>query len=183
MARRPDPQQDEKLHKALRLAHDDRRLALYVDFDALNRQGSLVYNPWEYILPLLFLLLGSLALLLSMGMIIGLVAMFLAVLAHFFVINHLIAWRLRQRTIALAFGSVEGWKMMWERGGIAVALVHQPGISCLAPSGDWRRFAQTYLPDAEEYSRMNTPPPQQPPAPPPQMADRPKDEGQTNVEP
>ena len=145
MARAPeDTRNDPALVGALQAAHRANRIDLFIVFDKLNRQGSPVFNPWDNLAPLLILMLGSLAVLLSLGVIAGIVCMTLAIPVYIFFIRFWVVQRLRHRLIRLALHDVRHFQACWRFGGFALVLVNSKE-ACLAPDGDWRKFVRRHL--------------------------------------
>ena len=60
------------VYKALKTAISQDKLRLYLDYGKINKPQSPVYDPWETLLPILVPVLIGLALIVSVGVIVGL---------------------------------------------------------------------------------------------------------------
>lgn len=146
-----DTRNDEALHGAIRAAHHAKRVELRIAYDTLNRHGSPVYDLWDNLLPLLLLMVASMAMLLALGMLVGMIAMLLGILIYLLGIQHWIAFRLYDRTLRVALLDTKRFQILWKHGGIAL-LLPDTGEVCKAPEGDWRKFVRRYLsPVAEDH--------------------------------
>ena len=135
------------LHERLRAAVLTRRVHVYTDQRMLDFQGSPVHNGWDHLLPLMVLMVLALVILLATGVALGIVAMTIGALAHLLGIKHFIAWRIRTRTTAYMLESAHHWHQIWQLGGIAIDMPESNEPPCLAPRGDWRKFARRNLSD------------------------------------
>lgn len=135
------------LHERLRAAVLTKRVHIYTDQRMLDFQGSPVHNGWDHLLPLMVLMVLALVILLATGVALGIVAMTIGALAHLLGIKHFVAWRIRQRTTAYMLESAHHWHQIWQLGGIAIYMPESNEPPCLAPRGDWRKFAQRNLSD------------------------------------
>ena len=138
----------EKMHHdTLREAYDENLIRFFVDFKRLNKIGSPVYDPWENVLPLLFLILGSLIVLLFQGVIMGTLALLIAMALFVLMVRPYMAARLKKRTETYMLKSPEHWDKVWKVGGVAVTLNHMSSIGCVAPTGNWKVFTRDNLTD------------------------------------
>ena len=53
--------------------------------------------------------------------------------------------KLRMRVLEMGFGSEQGWRDLWQQGGISVRLASDASVECDSPEGDWEAFARHHL--------------------------------------
>ncbi|MBC7906986.1 MAG: hypothetical protein H7Y60_09610 [Rhodospirillaceae bacterium] len=138
--------EDEQLHERLCDAMRSGQVEFYTDQRMLDFQGSPVHNSWDHLAPLLVLMCLALAILLSTGVAIGIVAMTFGALGHLLGIKHFVAWRIRARAQAYVQISVHHLHQLWQLGGMVLAMKGGTEPPCVAPRGDWRKFATRNLP-------------------------------------
>jgi len=143
MARSPKAAQDSRLHECLTEAYMADRIKINIDFNRLNRTGSPVFNPWENVIPLLVLILGSLAVM-PFSLVAGTLVLIGAMFAYAFLVRPWIAQRLRARTIENMLRNAHNWQVIWSLGGVVVTLASNPRIGVVAPAGNWRAFARQF---------------------------------------
>jgi hypothetical protein len=143
MARSTQAAQDYKLHERLAEAYMADRIRIQIDFQRLNRTGSPVFNPWENVVPLLGLLLGSLAIM-PFNLVAGTIAMVGAMFFFAFLVRPWVARRLRERTIQAMLKNAHNWQLIWSYGGVVVVLRDNPRIGVVSPAGNWRTFARRF---------------------------------------
>jgi hypothetical protein len=139
--------EEQELHARLRAAHERNLLTIYTDFGRLNATGSPVFNPWQAAVPLAFLLLLSLFVLLSAGLIAGTVALVLSVAVFAVAIRPWLEYRIRQRAIVVLMRDAKTMNLLWAYGGVGISLAGQPRTVVAAPDGNWRNFVRRHLPD------------------------------------
>ena len=144
MSRQEDIKNDPALIGAMQAAYRAKRIDLFVSFEKLNRQGSPVFNAWDNLTPLLVLMLASLAVLLSLGVIAGIGCMFITILAYLMLIRFWVAHRLHGRLVQIALLDSRRFQACWKFGGFALVLVDTKE-ACMAPDGDWRKFVRRHL--------------------------------------
>ncbi|KAA5604314.1 hypothetical protein F1188_16610 [Roseospira marina] len=143
MVRSPQAAQDYRLHGRLIEAFMADRIKIVVDFNRLNRTGSPVFNPWENVVPLLCLILASLAVM-AFNLVAGTLVLIGAMFAYAFFVRPWIAQRLRTRTIENMLKNAHNWQVIWSIGGVVVTLTSNPRIGVVAPAGNWRAFAKQF---------------------------------------
>lgn len=148
MARRVS-KEEKTLHDRLRAAHERNLITVYTDFQRLNAPDSPVFNPWEAVGPLLALLLFSLFILLTAGLIAGTVALVLSVMLFAVGIKPWMEHQLRHRAIVSLMRDPRTLTLLWAYGGVGISLADQPRTVCAAPDGNWRNFVRRHLPDTE----------------------------------
>lgn len=141
--------EEQNLYDRLKAAHERNLITVYTDFSRLNAPESPVFNPWEAVGPLLALLMFSLFILLTGGLIAGTVALVLAVLLFAVGIRPWIEHQVRHRAIVWLVRDVKTFQILWAYGGIGISLADQPQTVCAAPDGNWRNFVRRYLPDTD----------------------------------
>lgn len=137
---------DERRHRAMRRAHKAGVVRFKLDLFRLNQPRSLVYSPWENVIPLVILVLISLGILL-MDMMMGTIALLMSVLVYIFAIRPFVAARVHDRTIKMMMLNLHNFQILWDQGGIMIELTEQPEIAILAPRGSWRDFVKNHLAD------------------------------------
>lgn len=167
--------EDDVLHDQLALAVTSGTVEIHTDQRMLDFQGSPVHSPWDHLVPLMALMFVALAVLLFAGVAIGIVAMTMGVFAHVYGVKHLVAWRIRQRAIAYMLESAAHWQVLWHLGGIVI-VVKGTSEYCMAPKGDWRKFARRNLPDDLGAAPAPASEPEPEPEPRPAMAQEPVQE-------
>ncbi len=148
MPRQPAPP-ETVAYEALRRAHMMGRVVIFTDAHILNRPGSPVYSPLDVFVPTLVLMASSLTLLFAFGLVQWLVALVLIVLWQAYGARYFVEWRLHRRTVTAVVRNLYNMKLLWQMGGIAVALKDWPEKNCVAPFGDWQAFAGDFLIDPE----------------------------------
>jgi len=149
MARPTQAAQDYKLHERLAEAYMADRIRIRIDFMRLNRTGSPVFNPWENVVPLLGLLLASLAVM-PFNLVAGTLALIGAMFVYAFLVRPWIANRVRTRTIESMLRNAHNWQLLWSYGGIVVTLADNPRIGVVSPAGNWRSFARRFQSGGEQ---------------------------------
>lgn len=143
MARAPLSYADA--HAILLRARAADRVELFSDPAVLNRPGSPVFSPLDVYVPPVVLLASSLTLLFAVGLIAWLVALVLVLGYQMYLARRVVEWRLHRRTVRAAFAGPQNFALLWNLGGIAIALKGWPERNCVAPAGDWRKFVADYL--------------------------------------
>lgn len=146
--------EDEQLHARLAAALRSDTVQFYTDQRMLDFQGSPIHNAWDQLAPLLVLMCLALAILLSTGVAIGIVAMTFGALGHLVGIKHFVAWRVRARARRYVLCSAIHLNYLWSLGGVVLVLKGGTELPCVAPRGDWRKFVTRNL--AVEAPTMNS---------------------------
>lgn len=140
--------EDDQLHQQLCTAVASGVVEIHTDQRMLDFQGSPVHSPWDHLVPLTALMLAALGVLLFAGVAIGIIAMTMGVFGHVYGVKYLVAWRIRQRAVEYMLASPGHWQQLWHLGGIVI-LVKGTNEYCMAPKGDWRKFARRNLATGE----------------------------------
>jgi len=152
MARRPDQRTNETVaFAALRRAYSSGRIIVHTDPKLVGRPGTPSYSVIDVYAPPLVLFGASITLLAAFGLIEWIAGMVFAVLFWSFVQPPIVRLRAKRRARQVAFGSIEGLKVSWAIGGLALVLKDWPERNCVAPKGDWRSFATDYLVDPVDH--------------------------------
>ena len=152
MARRAAQKTNETVaFAALRRAYDSGRIIVHTDPRVVGKPGTPSYSVADVFAPPLVLFAGSITLLAAFGLVEWIIGMVIAVLVWAFVQPPIVRWRANRRARVVAFGSIEGMKISWAIGGLALVLKDWPERNCIAPGGDWRGFAVDYLVDAIDH--------------------------------
>lgn len=140
---------DRALYMRLIESYQADRVSIFADFDRLNHPKSPVWNPWENVGPLLVILFGSLALMFTLHLLVGVATMVLGVVFYVFVMRPWIAQRVYRRTIDAATENLHNWNLLWKIGGLVITLNYMSKTRCVSPDGDWKAFVTRYLPEME----------------------------------
>ena len=145
------PLSESEAHQRLCRAHGEGRIAFFTDRGVLARPGSPVYSALDVFVPPLVLMASSLTLLFAFGLLEWIIALVLVLLYQAFVAPHLVHWRLHRRAVAAILRHPHNLKLLWESGGLVLALKDWPERNCRGPFDDWRAFVRQYL-DVPEAS-------------------------------
>jgi hypothetical protein len=137
--------EEEELHERLRDAVLRGQVEIYTDQRMLDFEGSPIHNGWDHLAPLLGLMSLALAILLATGVAVGIVAMTLGALGHLLGIKHFVAWRIRARAKAYMLESAAHLNHLWQLGGVVLVVMGSSEPPCVAPRGDWRKWARRIL--------------------------------------
>jgi len=152
MARRPDPKTNETVaFAALRRAYQTGRILVYTDPKIVGRPGTPSYSVIDVYAPPLVLFGASITLLAAFGLLEWIIGMAIAIGIWSFVQPPIVRMRAKRRAKLVAFGSIEGMKVSWAIGGLALVLKDWPERNCVAPAGDWKSFATDYLVDSIDH--------------------------------
>lgn len=132
-------------HEALRKAHAAGRVVFFTDSRILARPGSPLYNVFEVFIPPLVLMASSLTLLFAFGLVAWIVALVIILLYQLYGAPHLVNWLVHRRAVAAALNNPQNLQILWDMGGIAIALKDWPEQTCVGPRGDWRAFCGEFL--------------------------------------
>ena len=138
---------EEVAYAAIRKAHGLGRIVFFTDPLVLNRPGSPVYNPLDVFAPPVVLMGSSLTLLFAFGMFQWIVGLVFVLLYQAYGAKHVVEWRMHRRTVEAVLRNGHNFRLLWETGGLAIALKDWPERNVIAPKGDWRAFAGDFLVD------------------------------------
>jgi len=144
-----EKKRDRALYARLVESYQADRVSVFVDFDRLNHPRSPIWNPWENVVPLLLLLVGSLAIMFTVDLLLGTAVMVLGVFLYLFMIRPWISQRVYRRAIEAAMDNLHNWNILWKQGGLVITLNYMSKTRCVSPDGDWRAFVTRYLPEME----------------------------------
>ncbi len=142
---KPTISRDQLLFDALKKAYDDGDIHVATNFSILNQPGSPVYSAFDNIMPLLIMIIASLGIMLLFKLIVGIFVMIGAVLVHLFAVRPFVAHHMHNRLVEILFASPDHWKAMWKYGGFTIGVHDKENALCVAPTGDWRAFADKHL--------------------------------------
>ncbi|CAA6604836.1 hypothetical protein MTBLM1_40040 [Rhodospirillaceae bacterium LM-1] len=146
---------EEEMFMALKAAYEHSMLDAVGNMKLLNHPHSPVYNPWDNVGPLLVLILGSLGIMMVYKLLWGTIAFLAACGIYIFLVRRWMAWRLHGRLIGLLLRDLHAFKTLWQLGGFSLVWAGYPPDFCMAPKGDWQKFAERHaqplaLPGAEQ---------------------------------
>jgi hypothetical protein len=144
-----EKKRDRALYARLVESYQADRVGVFVDFDRLNHPRSPIWNAWENTVPLLAMLVASLAVMFAVDLLLGTAVMVLSVFFYLFVIRPWISQRVYRRAIDAAMDNLHNWNILWRLGGLVVTLNYMNKTRCVSPEGDWKAFVTRYLPEME----------------------------------
>lgn len=145
--------------KALIKALDSEKVKFVVDYNVLHKPGSPIYNPWDALLPLLVLVVGSLFIMLLEGAYIGLFALVIGFLLYIYGVKKLLTKYLRKKAQKYMVKNPLCWNKIWDFGGVALmSTSSKAGVS--SPDGDWQdfivlNFSELMVDDGEPVKEEN----------------------------
>lgn len=131
---------DELTYHALQKAVGADKLRIYLDYGRINRPLSPVYNPWESLLPILVPILVGLFLIVSVGVIFGLLFMIGMIMVYSGLVKKVLYHRVIQRTKDYMVCDYESCCHLWNFGGIVLVNADNKKSGCVSPDGDWKEF-------------------------------------------
>jgi hypothetical protein len=84
-------------------------------------------------------------LLFAFGLLEWIAALVVILLYQLYGAPRVVGWRVHRRAITAALNSPQNFQILWNLGGIAIALKDWPEKSCVGPKGDWRVFCAEFL--------------------------------------
>lgn len=144
---------DYDTYEDLRSLFHTGSLAIHTDFIYLSRKKSYFYSPWSELIPLLGLIVLSIAAMFFWHLLIGVTLLVINVFIFLLIIRPLIADHLHQQIVDLLLQDYDSFLYLWRNGGIIITHNEKPWIKCHSPYDDWREFINTYF--AKSYK---TPP-------------------------
>lgn len=131
---------DLMAYHALQKAIELDKLRIFLDYGKVNRPQSPIYNPWECLLPILIPILAGLILIISSGVIFGLLFMVGMILIYSGFVKKKLYHRQIARTKTFITDSFENCQTLWDWGGIILVNTDNKKLGCVAPEGDWKEF-------------------------------------------
>ncbi|MGD9637596.1 MAG: hypothetical protein AB7U85_00885 [Alphaproteobacteria bacterium] len=126
--------------KAMKTALIDGKAQIYINFKQLNRKNSPFFNPWENILPLLFVAVFSLVMMFSSGAISGILILLAGVISYIKVFPFFMQDIMKQRVLFYSINDINNWNKMWQFRGVTIKVASNPRIVCKSYEDDWRDF-------------------------------------------
>ncbi|HSR55404.1 MAG TPA: hypothetical protein VLN73_04145 [Alphaproteobacteria bacterium] len=136
---------DETPHELIYRSYLLGRIHFGTKIAILNRPGSPVYNAYENWGPIALITFVVIYTMATSGIEAGLTLLLVLGLAGLFFLPKWVLRKLRMRVLEMAFGSEQGWRDLWNHGGISIRLAADPSVVCDGPEGDWETFARRYL--------------------------------------
>ncbi|MGY9005057.1 MAG: hypothetical protein ACKVJQ_02990 [Alphaproteobacteria bacterium] len=148
---------DENPHELLYRAYLLGWVHFGTKLAVLNRPGSPVFNAYENWGPVGLVVFLSLYTILTSGMAAGFSLLAAGLFACLLILPKWVLKKLRVRVLEMSFGSEQGWRDLWQGGGISMriapkSLEEADNVAiCDSPDGDWEAFAREHLnrPDNE----------------------------------
>lgn len=142
---------EERRYAVLQQAFHKGDVKAYVDFRKHNNGHSPAYNPWENIVPFLFMILFSLAILIFHSIEYGMIALVLSIFVYVVILRPWVAQRVTTRVRVLLERDVITFKLLWLAGGVSLTFNDRGSQAVVsAPSGDWAHFVRHHLVTATE---------------------------------
>ncbi len=134
-------------YRALQKALNMGRVNLLINYHHLNRQGCPIYDIWENLLPILFPCVFSLAVMITVGLLTGIIVLLFSVILYVYFIKAYLEQKLKEKAFKYITASVENLVELWKFGGIELVFSLSKAMKCKAPKGDWRKFTNVNLAD------------------------------------
>ena len=143
----PPTRQDLLIFQGLQRALVEKKAFVKIDFKALNKIGSPFFNPWENVVPLLTILVLSLATMIVDNLMTGTIVLTVLILGYAFLMPFLLEPFMQNRVVKRIVPRIEKFLIAWRYGGFFLFFNADARVLCTAPQGDWRVFAESYFPD------------------------------------
>ena len=143
----PPTREDLVVFQGLQRALVEKKAFIRINFKRLNKFKSPFFNPWENVLPLLFILTVSLFLMIAENLIAGMVVLMVLCIGYAFLMPYFLEPFMQNRVMKRVTPRIEKFLIAWRYGGITLVLTADPRYSCQAPLGSWQQFTQTYFSD------------------------------------
>ena len=152
---KPPTREDLMVFQGLQRALVEKKAFVSINFKRLNRFQSPFFNPWENVLPLLFILGMSLFLMIFRNLIIGTVVLMILCVGYAFLMPYFLEPFMQNRVMKRIVPRIEKFLIAWRYGGITLVLTADPRYSCRAPFGNWKQFTQAYFSDLIPQDAMS----------------------------
>ena len=139
--------EDLFIFQGLQRALIDKKAYIKINFKKLNKFKSPFFNPWENVLPLMFILILSLILMIADNLIVGMSVLMVFCIAYAFLMPYILEPFMQNRVTKRVIPRIEKFLVAWHYGGITLVLTADPRFSCQAPLGNWQYFTETYFSD------------------------------------
>lgn len=143
----PPTREDMIIFQGLQRALVEKKAYIKINFRKLNRFGSPFFNPWENVLPMLFILAVSLFFMFTRNLMIGTSVLTVLSLAYAFLMPYFLEPFMQNRVTKRIVSRIEKFLIAWRYGGISIVLAADSDYSCQAPLGNWKYFVRSYFPD------------------------------------
>jgi len=141
--------EDTALHQALRDAHAAGRVAVDVDFRAVNRSGAPGFRTTDIVVPWFVSVAVSLYASVAYGVVAG-VAVFVVLAGSILVaLRPYNRKRAEDRNRQMGLAALEHWEALWRVGGVALRRLDRERLVAVSPQDDWRDFARALAPARE----------------------------------
>ena len=77
----------------------------------------------------------------------GTIVLTVLVLGYAFLMPFFLEPFMQNRVVKRVVPRIEKFLIAWRYGGFSICLSADARVSCSAPQGDWRTFAESYFPD------------------------------------
>ena len=143
---------DTALHQAIRDAHAAGRVAVDMNFRAVNRTGAPGFRTTDIVVPWFVGVAVSLYVGVAYGIVAG-VALFVVIAGGIVVaLRPYNRKRAEERNREMGLATLEHWEALWRMGGVALRRVDQDRSAAVSPRDDWRDFARALAPARREAS-------------------------------
>lgn len=131
---------DSLTFHALQKAVEQDKLRIYLDYGKINRPGSPIYNPWESLLPILIPVMVGLILIISSGVLFGLLFIIAMVMIYSVYFKKKLYKYVIERTKKYLVSNIDNCEQLWKFGGIVLVNAENKKLGCVSPEGDWKDF-------------------------------------------
>lgn len=126
--------------KAVKTALLDGKVILIIDFKLFNHKNSPFFNPWENVLPLIFITIFALIMMFSSSILTGMIILLLGFTAYLKFFPLIMYNTMKQRVFLSLTKSIQEWDKNWINKGIIIKVADNPYLFCKSPDDDWREF-------------------------------------------
>lgn len=138
---------DRMVFKALQKAIAEDKIHLCLINSKVNVPGSIIYNPWEMLLPILVPVLLGLILIGVVGILVGIAIMTVGIFLSSNLVKKKLEKRLMDRALKVFTSNYTACSEMWQFGGLVLVKTDDKKYGCIAPEGDWKEFVITHFAD------------------------------------
>jgi hypothetical protein len=143
---------DTALHAAIHDAHAAGRVAIDVNFRAVNRTGAPGFRTTDIVVPWFVGVAVSLYVGVAYGIVAG-VALFVVLAGGIVVaLRPFNRKRAEERNRQMGLATLEHWEALWRMGGVALRRLDGERPAAVSPQDDWRDFARALAPARQEAS-------------------------------
>lgn len=134
-----------EMYEWVKSGHRAREVEIGLDLKRLNKPGSPLFSVSDNAVPILLLVVATLAAGMAGGLLWALAAAVAGGVGMAIGTNAFVLRRLRQRAVAMLFAGPDPWQVLWDAGVLSLRIAGRPETEMESPHSDWRKFAFRYL--------------------------------------